>query len=335
MPNPASAPKRKRPSATDEDASHDEKENGLKRAARPRKSAAAPVPKTAPAIAGRRKQSLREVPESDEDEDDAPPIKKTKPSPDDDEVVEATESEEEEEEEEIRPKGRKPPAKQVAQASRSRRRRTEVVDVSSGEEAPAKSTHRVSGRKPPPVSRASRAPARSRSVKVEVDSDEEAEAPAPAATKGRRSSVKPPSKRPSTRRPTIVEPVEEPVEEIAEEEELDAAPPSAQPIPAHVEGSDDDEAEEVAANLTLDVEGASDEGEPSADAAQATHAPPEEEERSLLDPPPMPTSQPRTQPAPEEPTGPRSRLVIHKMALVNFKSYAGRQEIGPFHKVRE
>lgn len=26
--------------------------------------------------------------------------------------------------------------------------------------------------------------------------------------------------------------------------------------------------------------------------------------------------------------------MIHKMALVDFKSYAGRQEIGPFHKVR-
>ena len=38
--------------------------------------------------------------------------------------------------------------------------------------------------------------------------------------------------------------------------------------------------------------------------------------------------------APEEPEGPRPRLVIHKIALVNFKSYAGRQEIGPFHKVR-
>jgi structural maintenance of chromosome 4 len=30
--------------------------------------------------------------------------------------------------------------------------------------------------------------------------------------------------------------------------------------------------------------------------------------------------------------GPRKRLVIRKMALVNFKSYRGRQEIGPFHK---
>jgi hypothetical protein len=36
---------------------------------------------------------------------------------------------------------------------------------------------------------------------------------------------------------------------------------------------------------------------------------------------------------PEKPKGPKSRLVIHKLMLVNFKSYAGRQEIGPFHKV--
>lgn len=27
------------------------------------------------------------------------------------------------------------------------------------------------------------------------------------------------------------------------------------------------------------------------------------------------------------------RLVISKMIINNFKSYAGRQEIGPFHKV--
>lgn len=35
---------------------------------------------------------------------------------------------------------------------------------------------------------------------------------------------------------------------------------------------------------------------------------------------------------PPPPAAPKSRLVIHKMVLVNFKSYAGRQEIGPFHK---
>ena len=59
----------------------------------------------------------------------------------------------------------------------------------------------------------------------------------------------------------------------------------------------------------------------------------EEEEKSLFDPPPMPglSNMPRS--IPEEPAGPKSRLVIHKMVLINFKSYAGRQEIGPFHKV--
>ncbi|KAJ9479627.1 Structural maintenance of chromosomes protein 4 [Pseudozyma hubeiensis] len=35
---------------------------------------------------------------------------------------------------------------------------------------------------------------------------------------------------------------------------------------------------------------------------------------------------------PAPPAGPLKRLVIHKMVLNDFKSYAGRQEIGPFHK---
>ncbi|KAF9515941.1 hypothetical protein BS47DRAFT_1391255 [Hydnum rufescens UP504] len=46
-------------------------------------------------------------------------------------------------------------------------------------------------------------------------------------------------------------------------------------------------------------------------------------------------SGPRPSVVPKEPEidpGPKARLVIHKMALVNFKSYKGRQEIGPFHK---
>ena len=59
----------------------------------------------------------------------------------------------------------------------------------------------------------------------------------------------------------------------------------------------------------------------------------DEEEPSTERPPTrIPPTQPPP-PAPEEPEGPRPRLVIHKIALVNFKSYAGRQEIGPFHKV--
>lgn len=37
-------------------------------------------------------------------------------------------------------------------------------------------------------------------------------------------------------------------------------------------------------------------------------------------------------PAPTPAVRPKPRLTIHKLVLVNFKSYAGRQEIGPFHK---
>ncbi|KAF9237097.1 RecF/RecN/SMC [Melanogaster broomeanus] len=54
-------------------------------------------------------------------------------------------------------------------------------------------------------------------------------------------------------------------------------------------------------------------------------------EQSLLEPIVRPQTQLQAPPV-EEPKGPKTRLVIHKMALINFKSYAGRQEIGPFHK---
>ncbi|KLT44076.1 hypothetical protein CC85DRAFT_311309 [Cutaneotrichosporon oleaginosum] len=37
-------------------------------------------------------------------------------------------------------------------------------------------------------------------------------------------------------------------------------------------------------------------------------------------------------PAAAPPAGPKPRLTIHKLVLNNFKSYGGRQEIGPFHK---
>ena len=46
--------------------------------------------------------------------------------------------------------------------------------------------------------------------------------------------------------------------------------------------------------------------------------------------PPATTS--RSMPRPTAPAAPKPRLTIHKLVLVNFKSYAGRQEIGPFHK---
>lgn len=59
----------------------------------------------------------------------------------------------------------------------------------------------------------------------------------------------------------------------------------------------------------------------------------EEEEHSLFEPISVPAPDTLPQSVPEQPSGPQARLVIHKIVLVNFKSYAGRQEIGPFHKV--
>ena len=43
----------------------------------------------------------------------------------------------------------------------------------------------------------------------------------------------------------------------------------------------------------------------------------------------IPLPMPEPMPIPDRP---KPRLTIHKLVLVNFKSYAGRQEIGPFHK---
>ena len=62
----------------------------------------------------------------------------------------------------------------------------------------------------------------------------------------------------------------------------------------------------------------------------------DDEENIVLEPPtprPPPIFSP-AKPTQLEDTGPKPRLVIYKLALVNFKSYAGRQEIGPFHKAR-
>lgn len=97
------------------------------------------------------------------------------------------------------------------------------------------------------------------------------------------------------------------------------APPSRQPVKARTPIPEDEEE---------DADGA---GAVGQDSVMEEDRPIVEEERSLFDgiqhPPPTQSQ------AEDEPKGPQPRLTIHKMVLVNFKSYAGRQEIGPFHKV--
>ncbi|KAI0756431.1 RecF/RecN/SMC protein [Daedaleopsis nitida] len=118
------------------------------------------------------------------------------------------------------------------------------------------------------------------------------------------------------------EQVKEDAEDAEEEEAKQELPAAEQAVKQDPMQEDEDEDDaEVEAAATQDAE-------------EATQSP-VEEEHSLLDPPisSIPRQPSQTAPAPEEETeGPKARLVIHKMALVNFKSYAGRQVIGPFHK---
>ncbi|KAI8874522.1 hypothetical protein K501DRAFT_4695 [Backusella circina FSU 941] len=72
-----------------------------------------------------------------------------------------------------------------------------------------------------------------------------------------------------------------------------------------------------------------------------TNAQPEEEEssqpkaKSLNQDAQKSTQTNRAQTTPQEEEKQQSRLVMKKMVLNNFKSYAGRQVIGPFHKVNQ
>ncbi|OJA08855.1 hypothetical protein AZE42_12541 [Rhizopogon vesiculosus] len=57
----------------------------------------------------------------------------------------------------------------------------------------------------------------------------------------------------------------------------------------------------------------------------------QEEEISLLELRVKPTSVIQHAP-PEEPSSPKPPLVIHKIVLINLKTYAGGQEVGPLHQ---
>ena len=188
-----------------------------------------------------------------------------------------------------------------------------------------------------PSSRASATRGKGRVKKEKVvyvidDSDDEPQAGPSQPSKARRG------KREMT--PVKEEVVQEDDEgtvdtEVKQEAEVEAGPeekPVKEPTPAravpHGSAQEPSEEEEEDAEATAAV---------LEEATESTPAPSEDEEQSLLDPPlssvPL-REQPQAAPAPAEPEGPKARLVIHKMALINFKSYAGRQEIGPFHKVR-
>lgn len=243
----------------------------------------------------RPRASLKDVEESgDEGVEEAPPVKKVRPSP---EVEDSEDEDEYQEEEVVKPKGRKSVAVK------------EIRNDDSEEEPPK----------------------------------------AKAATKTRKSTAKPILARKSTTRKSAAKPL--PQEDSEDEDAAMAAsaekpPPKSRkalPVPAAKPAEDDDDSEvelmptkkksALKAKSTMRqvaISSSDDTQEATPPTAQI-----EEIEESLLDPIPPPISQhlPQAPPSVEESKGPKSRLTIHKMALVNFKSYANRQEIGPFHKV--
>ncbi|KAF9472577.1 hypothetical protein BDN70DRAFT_886856 [Pholiota conissans] len=324
-----------------------EKENIAKPASRTRRSTSTKPSSTGasnPRKSTRSKVSLPDLAES-ENEDLPPPVKKARPSIESrDEEVKA-----EEEEEEVivsKPKrGRRAPS--VAKAAPAEME----VDVA---EVPSKPASRRTSTRGAAVSSSSRtsigsaksteASGSARLDQVEENEDEEEDV---KPAKGRRTVKS--SKRASTGAVLSDDDKaeESPGSEYGQEDEdvqparkgrkpkASAARKGKAPLkkPAKtvtIEDSDSDipapsSAQPLAARKKLAEQAPIPEPEPEEE---------EEEEKSLFEPPPPPTlSAPSSLPqVPEEPTGPKSRLVIHKMALVNFKSYAGRQEIGPFHK---
>ncbi|KAK0465948.1 RecF/RecN/SMC N terminal domain-containing protein [Desarmillaria tabescens] len=322
--------KRKRPAEViNVDA--EEKEN---QSSRSRRSTSA-RPSTKSRASTRTRTSLQEVPETDDERNDSdtPPVKKARPS------LEHSSGEESEEEQPKR-KGR-------AGAGLAKKSDNAKMEV-DGHSQPTRRTTRGSSAKPP--SRVSTRVSRSRaSESVAADSEEEDVKPIVKAT---RKSTKPASRQ--SRRATHVH--EEHDDERAMDSSVEDAPedhsrrsagnPSSSrrsSKPTVEDIAEEEEEEEVVKPARVrsptppqQIEVEEDTAEkPSSSRPPSVHVETRvpEAEGSLLDQisrAPPASRAPATQL--EEPQGPQTRLVIHKMALVNFKSYAGRQEIGPFHK---
>lgn len=306
----ATAAKRKRSQAPSDDAHAKENE-----VTKPARSTIGSSSKGR--ISTRPRVSLKEVQESSEDDDEGdvkdspPPVKKLRPSPEvEDSEDDSNDDMYAEEEEVVKPKGRKSVA-----TKKGKSKAGNDTDEEWDEPPKTKPTSRKS---------TSRAPARKsngRKPKLQVNSSDDhagldlSDEDKPAS-KGQISKSAGPSSFKASARATSEDMDDSDIEPMPMKKKT-----SKSKLPARrvAPSSDDPDAEKAGNNASV--------------AAMQE----EEIDESLLDPvvPALSQSLPHSQAPvlPQEPQGPKSRLTIHKMALVNFKSYAGRQEIGPFHKV--
>ncbi len=346
------APATKRKRNEPEEIVDDEPEE-VKPASRTRRSSS--VQPAKPRTSTRSRKSLEEVQEEEEGEEERPPTKKKRPS------LEA-EGSDGEAEEAPKTRTRNPSSRASAAPAASASRKTRGSSVGVKAENAEASLPRRKTVASAATTKASRSARRVSTIVIDSDNDEPYELdengvaqefkPAPKAKRGGKKEKvvyviddsddepQPGPSRPTRRAKKEMTPVKEEVAQEVEtkQEESDdegrveqvkqepsAAKPTVvkEPSPkSQDEDEDQEEAEAEAAAAALDAE------------REATQSP-VEEEHSLLDPPlsSIPRQPSPTAPVPSEPEGPKPRLVIHKMALVNFKSYAGRQVIGPFHKV--
>ncbi|OCH95713.1 RecF/RecN/SMC protein [Obba rivulosa] len=281
----------------------DEEQENVKPTSRTRRStSAAPIAPTR--TRGRPKKLLQEIPESDDEDNDAestPPSKKSRPSLDEEYENDSAE------EEEVKPKAKRESSRKPSSVSGRKEPASKASSRRTRASVEPESTTVSSGRR---VSSTSARSARtsSRLAKVEEAADDE------QSDAGVVSGVIKTEEQPaSVDREALDRDAEEKIES-----DLEVKPRTGRRKARAVSVSDEESREEAPK-------------EDSPDVSHEVDAPIEEEEQSLLDPPKVAPSQEQAS-EPEEPQGPKPRLVIHKMALINFKSYAGRQEIGPFHK---
>ncbi|KZT62670.1 hypothetical protein CALCODRAFT_140377 [Calocera cornea HHB12733] len=170
------------------------------------------------------------------------------------------------------------------------------------------------------VTKPSRRGAKGR-VASPVDDDSDFEAPVRPPTSKKVSSIVAPVKGPMSKKAVAEDDEDEEEEEERARTPVNKARPSnATTTKTSATSSEDDDEEEeedlIAAAAAMPTPARQSRLIPPTPAAILTSL--REKNASMLQEP--------------EPSGPKSRLVIHKMVLINFKSYAGRQEIGPFHK---
>lgn len=277
------------------------------------------------------RQSLEDVRESEaeyDEEDSPPPVKKSRPSLEN----EDEEDEEEELEETKKPsRVRRAPSRKASAATTKRGRKVAVKEEEEEAQAIVEVKSDSEDEKPP-------VKGRKPVTKIQDSSEDEFEEPKPVRKTRGGSAARGAGPKASSRGRASTAPKSSGrrgKQASVAPEEPEAATVATPEPPPQDDGNESDALSYFEADAAPKP--------PATPASKKAPAPspiPEaedEEEHSLLDPQTLRTpsrSQPQAQVAPvEEPQGPKSRLVIHKMALVNFKSYAGRQEIGPFHKV--